>query len=181
MDGIFVPNISFGFPVSKAIQKHATKPLDFHLMIERPDEYLQHCVKSGAEIISVHIETCKHLHRTVAAIQELGCKAGVAINPHTPVSQLESILPVADLILVMSVNPGFGGQKFISETVEKVRELKKMAKRLNPGVLIEIDGGVNQENGKALVEAGATMLVAGSFVFKSSDLSATISNLKSLG
>ena len=181
MDGIFVPNISFGFPVSKAIQKHATKPLDFHLMIERPDEYLQHCVKSGAEIISVHIEACKHLHRTVAAIQELGCKAGVAINPHTPVSQLESILPVADLILVMSVNPGFGGQKFISETVEKVRELKKMAKRLNPGVLIEIDGGVNQENGKALVEAGATMLVAGSFVFKSSDLSATISNLKSLG
>jgi ribulose-phosphate 3-epimerase len=181
MDGIFVPNISFGFPVTKAVQKHSEKPLDFHLMIERPDEYLDQCIESGAAIISVHWEACRHLHRTLAAIREKGAKAGVAINPHTPVKVLETILPHADLVLIMSVNPGFGGQKFIPETVSKVSELKGMADQLNPNLLIEIDGGVNLQTGKALVEAGANMLVAGSFVFKSEDLSTTVSNLKALG
>lgn len=180
MDGIFVPNISFGFPVTQAIQKYAKKPLDFHLMIEQPDLYIDQCVSSGAEIISVHFEACNHLHRTIDAIKSAGVKAGVAINPHTAVSQLESIMPFVDVVLVMSVNPGFGGQKFIVETVDKVKRIKEMAQRLNPEVLIEIDGGVNLQNGQSLVAAGANMLVAGSFVFKSEDLPKTISELKSL-
>ena len=180
MDGIFVPNISFGFPVTEAIYRHAKKPLDFHLMIERPDDYLIHCQQSGAEIISVHYEACRHLHRTITAIKEMNIKAGVAINPHTPISNLQTILPLVDLVLVMSVNPGFGGQRFINGTIEKVAELKKLANTLNPSLLIEIDGGVNMETGKQLVTAGANMLVAGSFVFKSENLKQTVTDLKSL-
>lgn len=177
MDGLFVPNISFGFPVTRAIQKHATKPLDFHLMIQNPDLYLEECIDSGAEVISVHMEACNHLHRTVSKIKELGAKAGVALNPHTPVSTMEDILEDIDVALIMSVNPGFGGQKFIERTYEKVKQLKEMASDRNPGLEIEIDGGVVESNATALKEAGATMLVAGSFVFKSADPAKTIKNL----
>ncbi len=177
MDGIFVPNISFGFPVTKAIQKHATKPLDFHLMIQNPDLYLEQCMDSGAEIISVHIEACNHLHRTISRIKELGAKVGVALNPHTPVNTLEDILEDIDVALIMSVNPGFGGQKFIERTYEKVRQLRAMAEQRKPSLEIEIDGGVSASNATALKEAGATMLVAGSFVFRSSDPVQTIKDL----
>lgn len=177
MDGIFVPNISFGFPVTKAIQKHTTKPLDFHLMIQNPDLYLEQCIDSGAEIISVHIEACNHLHRTVSRIKELGAKAGVALNPHTPINILEDIVEDIDVALIMSVNPGFGGQKFIERTYEKVKKLRTMAEERNPSLEIEIDGGVSASNATALKEAGATMLVAGSFVFKSSDPVHTIKDL----
>ena len=178
MDGIFVPNISFGFPVCQAIHRHATKPMDFHLMIEHADPYLEVCMEAGAEIISVHEEACKHLHRTVSEIKRLGAKAGVAINPHRPVSALEDILPYVDVILLMSVNPGFGGQKFIETTFEKTRKLKKMVDDINPNIIIEIDGGVNDQNAGELFNAGADMLVAGNFVFKSDDPIQTISNLK---
>lgn len=178
MDGVFVPNISFGFPVCAAIHKHATKPMDFHLMITDPDPYLEDCIKSGAEIITVHYETCDHLHRTVSRIRELGAKAGVVINPHVPVELLTDILPFVDLILLMSVNPGFGGQKFIETTFERTRRLKKLVSQINPEVLIEIDGGVTDQNASKLFEAGADILVAGSFVFKSDDPMQTIANLK---
>ncbi len=179
MDGVFVPNISFGFPVCKAIQKHAKKPMDFHLMITDPDPYLEDCISTGAEIITVHFETCNHLHRTVSRIRELGAKAGVVINPHVPVEQLSDIIPFVDLVLLMSVNPGFGGQKFIETTFARVKKLKQMVQDLNPQVLIEVDGGVNDQNAGKLFDAGADILVAGSFVFKSDDPSQTISNLKS--
>ena len=178
MDGMFVPNISFGFPVCQAINTHATKPLDFHLMIENADAYLEDCKASGAEIISVHQEACPHLHRTVQIIQELGCKAGVVLNPATPIATLNDILPELDLVLIMSVNPGFGGQKFISSTVDKVTRLKALANDLNPELIIEIDGGVTTANAKSLYNAGADMLVAGSFVFKSSNPIDTIQSLK---
>ncbi len=178
MDGRFVPNISFGFPVCQAIHKHAKKPMDFHLMIEHADPYLEECMKVGAQIITVHEETCRHLHRTVSEIRTLGAKAGVAINPHRPVSSLEEILPYVDLILLMSVNPGFSGQKFIETTFEKTRKLKKMVDEINPSIIIEIDGGVNDENARIFFDAGADMLVAGSFVFKSDDPTQTIANLK---
>ena len=178
MDGVFVPNISFGYPVCQAIHKHATKPMDYHLMIEHADPYLESCMKAGAEIITVHEEACRHLHRTVTEIRNLGAKAGVVINPHRPVSALEEILPYVDLVLLMSVNPGFGGQKFIETTFDKVKKLKKMVDQVNPDILIEIDGGVNDQNAGALFEAGADMLVAGSFVFKSDDPIQTIANLK---
>ena len=177
MDGIFVPNISFGFPVTKAIQKHAKKPLDFHLMIQNADLYLEHCMDSGAEIISVHMEACDHLHRTVSKIKELGAKAGVALNPHTPINTLEDILEDIDVALIMSVNPGFGGQKFIERTYEKVKQLRAMAEERNPGLEIEIDGGVSESNASALKATGATMLVAGSFVFKSANPTQTINDL----
>lgn len=180
MDGVFVPNISFGFSVTKAIQKHALKPLDFHLMIKDADPYLKQCVDSGARIISVHFEACNHLHRTLTAIKDLGAKAGIAINPHTAISSLESILAFADLVLIMSVNPGFGGQKFIEESINKVGELREVADLLNPGLIIEVDGGVNAETGKKLVEAGANMLVAGSYVFKAEDPQKAIQGLKDL-
>ncbi len=179
MDGVFVPNISYGFPVTKAINAHSRKPLDFHLMIDNADNYLEECVNSGAKIISVHYEACPHLHRTITAIKDLGAKAGVAINPHTPVNVLESIIEEIDLVLVMSVNPGFGGQKFIEHTYQKVKDLRKMAESLNPELIIEVDGGVNLDNAKKLVDAGANMLVAGSFVFRSTDPKATIKSLKS--
>ncbi|WP_420319050.1 ribulose-phosphate 3-epimerase [Ekhidna sp.] len=178
MDGVFVPNISFGFPVCKAIHKHAKKPMDFHLMIEHADPYLEDCMKAGAEIITVHEEACRHLHRTVTEIRNLGAKAGVVINPHRPVSALEEILPHVDLVLLMSVNPGFGGQKFIETTYDKVQKLKKMVDEVNPEIIIEIDGGVNDKNAGKLFNAGADMLVAGSFVFKSDDPVQTIANLK---
>ena len=180
MDGVFVPNISFGFPVTEAIARYAKKPLDFHLMIVNPDNYLESCQKSGASIVTVHYETCKHLHRTVARIKELGMKAGVAINPHTPVSLVKDIIHDIDLLLVMSVNPGFGGQKFIAHTYEKVAEAKQLAEKFNQDLLIEVDGGVNLEIGKELRKSGANMLVAGSFVFKSQQPGDTITSLKNV-
>jgi len=178
MDGVFVPNISFGFPVCQAINRHATKPLDFHLMIQHADPYLEDCKKAGAEIISVHYEACTHLHRTVAGIKELGCKAGVVLNPHTSVDVLNEILPDLDLVMIMSVNPGFGGQKFIPRAIQKVAKLRTLADQHNPDLMIEVDGGVNIENAPNLYSAGADMLVAGSFVFRSENPSGTIRSLK---
>ena len=179
MDGLFVPNISFGFPVTKAIQKHANLPLDFHLMIENADNYIDACIDSGAEMISVHIEACRHLHRTIQKIKGLGVKAGVALNPHTSVNQLEDIIKEVDVVLLMSVNPGFGGQKFIESTYEKVMKVRKLGNDAGrPDLSIEIDGGVTMENAPKLVEAGADMLVAGSFVFNSADPVQTIASLK---
>lgn len=178
MDGVFVPNISFGFPVTEAVARYATKPLDFHLMIAHADPYLEACAKSGAHIITVHWEACTHLHRTVSAIKALGIKAGVALNPHTPVALLDTILPDLDLVLVMSVNPGFGGQQFIPGTFTKIAALRQMANRLNPDLLIEVDGGVSSANAAELVKSGANVLVAGSFVFQSADPAHTIRQLK---
>ena len=180
MDGVFVPNISFGFPVLKAIAKHAKKPLDVHLMIVDPDRYLAEFKEAGAAVITVHYEACTHLHRTVQAIKALGCKAGVAINPHTPVSVLEDILADLDLVLVMSVNPGFGGQKFIENSVQKVEKIRTMAKSLNPELLIEVDGGVGSRNIAKLVAAGADVLVAGNAVFAAENPEAMIQELKTL-
>lgn len=180
MDGVFVPNISFGFPVMKAIKKHATKPLDVHLMIQHPDQYIEEFAEAGADILTVHVEACTHLHRTINAIKAAGMKAGVAINPHTPVSVLEEVLDSLDLVLIMSVNPGFGGQKFIQSAVAKVAKLKEMKDSINPELIIEVDGGVNLETGKQLVDAGANALVAGSFVFKSESPANTIKALKGL-
>ncbi len=180
MDGVFVPNISFGFPVCEAMHRHSQKPMDFHLMIKDADPYLQSCKKAGAEIISVHIEACNHLHRTVQAIKELGVKAGVALNPHTNVDLLEDIIADIDVVLLMSVNPGFGGQKFIERTFAKVQKTKELIIKHNSKALIEIDGGVNQDNAPLLKEKGADMLVAGSFVFRSNDPVKTIKDLKSV-
>jgi ribulose-phosphate 3-epimerase len=180
MDGVFVPNISFGIPVTEAIHQHAKKPLDVHLMIVQPERYLETFKKAGADIISVHLEACKHLHRTIQQMKDLGVKAGVAINPHTSVNLLESVIAEIDLVCVMSVNPGFGGQKFIEHTYEKVKKLKAMIKSAGSKAQIEIDGGVNIENAPKLLAAGADVLVAGNFVFKSPDPVATIASLKKL-
>lgn len=180
MDGVFVPNISFGFPVLEAIRKHTKKTLDVHLMIAHPDQYLEAFKKSGADYLTVHYEACTHLNRTIARIKELGMKAGVALNPHTPVHVLEEILPSLDLVLLMSVNPGFGGQSFIPSTINKVTKLKALISSTNSNALIEIDGGVNLLTGKALADAGANALVAGSFVFNSDNPSQTIADLKAL-
>lgn len=180
MDGVFVPNISFGFPVLKSIQKVAQKPLDVHLMIVDPDRYLQQFKDVGAEILTVHYEACTHLHRTVYAIKELGMKAGVALNPHTPVHLLEDIIADIDLVCVMSVNPGFGGQSFIENTYDKVEVLRELIEKKNSKALIEIDGGVNMDTGKKLLQKGADVLVAGSFVFKSAQPLQTIEELKAL-
>ena len=180
MDGVFVPNISFGFPVLEAIRKHTNKTLDVHIMIENPDDFLEQFKKSGADILTVHYEACRHLHRTVSRIKELGMKAGVALNPHTPISVLEEIATDLDLVLIMSVNPGFGGQKFIQNSVEKVKKLVELRRDKNVQFIIEIDGGVNLEIGKQLADAGADALVAGSFVFNSASPQETISMLKSL-
>ncbi|MFY0605360.1 MAG: ribulose-phosphate 3-epimerase [Cyclobacteriaceae bacterium] len=177
MDGVFVPNISFGFPVTQAIAKHAKKPLDFHLMITDADSYLGQCRDSGADIISVHYEACDHLHRTIGAIKAMGIKAGVALNPHTPVHVLEEIITDLDLVLIMSVNPGFGGQKFIDKTFEKVKKVKELTQQHQHELLIEVDGGVTMDNAKKLVDAGANLLVAGSFVFKSANPKDTILSL----
>ncbi len=180
MDGVFVPNISFGFPVLKAIQKHAKKPLDVHLMIVDPDRYAQHFKDAGAEVLTVHYEACTHLHRSIQNIKNLGMKAGVAINPHTSVSLLEDVIKDIDLVCVMSVNPGFGGQKFIENTYRKVEQLHSMKQKHNAHALIEIDGGVDLANYKKLVECGANVLVAGNTVFGSKDPVATIQHLKTL-
>jgi ribulose-phosphate 3-epimerase len=178
MDGVFVPNISYGMPVVKAIQKHATIPLDVHLMIVDPDRYLEEFAKLGAHILTVHYEACTHLHRTIQAIKALGMKAGVALNPHTNVSLLEDIIQDIDVVLIMSVNPGFGGQSFIENTYDKIKAAKAMITRKNSSALIEIDGGVTTANSQKLVDAGADILVAGSFVFKSEDPTTTIKDLK---
>jgi ribulose-phosphate 3-epimerase len=180
MDGVFVPNISFGFPVLEAIRKNTNKILDVHLMIANPDEYLSSFKKAGADILTVHYEACPHLNRTISAIKELGMKAGVALNPHTPVSELEEVICDLYLVLIMSVNPGFGGQKFIPSSIEKVEKLKKLILAKNASCIIEIDGGVNLENGPLLVKAGANALVAGSFVFNSINPEETIAKLKKL-
>lgn len=178
MDGMFVPNISFGFPVVKAIKKHAKKPLDVHLMINDPDRYLQAFKDAGADILSVHLEACPHLHRTIQAIKGLGMKAGVAINPHTPVNSLIDIIEDIDLVCMMSVNPGFGGQKFIENTYRKVSALKEIIGTMKAETLIEIDGGVDLNNYRKLIDTGANVLVAGNTVFSSSDPSLTIAQLK---
>jgi ribulose-phosphate 3-epimerase len=180
MDGVFVPNISFGFPVLAAMSKHAKKTMDVHLMIVNPDQYVSEFKKAGAEYLTVHYEACTHLHRTIQLIKSEGMKAGVALNPHTPLSVLEEILPELDLVLIMSVNPGFGGQKFINAAVEKVSKLKAMIVAKNLKTLIEVDGGVNLETGARLVKAGADALVAGSFVFGSENPTRTIAELKKL-
>jgi ribulose-phosphate 3-epimerase len=180
MDGMFVPNISFGFPVVKAIKKHAKKPLDVHLMIMDPDRYLGAFKEAGADILTVHLEACTHLHRTIQAIKSLGMKAGVALNPHTPVSLLAEIISDIDLVCLMSVNPGFGGQKFIHNTYHKIAGVKELISTVKSDALIEIDGGVDLENYKKLVNAGANVLVAGNTVFSSASPSETISSLKAI-
>ena len=180
MDGVFVPNISFGMPVLKAIQKHANKPLDVHLMIVDPDRYTETFASLGAEILTVHYEACTHLHRSLQNIRSNGMKTGVALNPHTPVSVLEDLLPEIDLVCLMSVNPGFGGQSFIERTYSKVKQLKQMIVEQNTQTKIEIDGGVTSANAAQLVAAGADALVAGSFVFGSEDPKATIEALKKI-
>ncbi|WP_091426665.1 ribulose-phosphate 3-epimerase [Formosa sp. Hel1_31_208] len=180
MDGHFVPNISYGMPVIQAIKKHATKPLDVHLMIEKPERYIEEFAKVGADIITVHHESTVHLHRTLRQIKDAGCKAGVVLNLTTPVSVLEDILPECYMVLLMSINPGFGGQKFEEMTYNKVKKLRKMANDQGLNTRIEIDGGVTNKNAKALVEAGADVLVAGSYIFKSDNQTETITHLKSI-
>jgi ribulose-phosphate 3-epimerase len=180
MDGVFVPNISFGFPVLKAIQKHAKKPLDVHLMIVEPEKFFEEFKNVGAQILSVHIEACTHLHRSIQQIKFLGMKAGVAINPHTPIFMLKEIIADIDLVCMMSVNPGFGGQIFIENTYSKITELKSLIAEKSSQALIEIDGGVSLSNYKKLLECGADVLVAGNTVFSSSDPIQTILELKNV-
>jgi len=180
MDGLFVPNISFGMPIVKSIKKIAKKKLDVHLMIIDPDRYINNFVEIGADILTVHYEACNHLHRTIQEIKRKGIKAGIAINPHTSVNVLNDILNDIDLICIMSVNPGFGGQSFIENTFNKVSELNNLRKKNNNKFLIEIDGGVNTDNAKKLIKHGADVLVAGSFVFKSNNPAKTISELKNI-
>lgn len=180
MDGVFVPNISFGFPVMHAIAKYAKKPLDVHLMIVDPDRYLRACKDNGAAVITVHYEACTHLHRTLAAIKELGCQAGVALNPHTPVQLLNDVIQDIDLVCLMSVNPGFGGQSFIEQTYNKIKELRALAAGRNDSLKIEVDGGVGLANAGKLLQAGADVLVAGSFVFNSDNPMETIEALKAV-
>lgn len=181
MDGVFVPNISFGFPVIESIQSKCNKPLDVHLMIVDPDRYVERFAKAGAAIINVHYEACTHLHRTIQNIKAQGVKAAITLNPHTPICLLEDIIADLDMVLLMSVNPGYGGQKFIPQTVEKVRTLKEMIDRKNLSTIIEVDGGVNLQTGQELISAGADALVAGNFVFKSENPLETIAELKKLG
>ena len=180
MDGHFVPNISYGMPVIQAIKKHATKPLDVHLMIEKPERYIEEFAKIGADIITVHYEATVHLHRTLTQIEDAGCKAGVVLNLTTPISVLEDILPKCYMVLLMSINPGFGGQKFEEMTYEKVRKLRKMADDQGLKTLIEIDGGVTSANARKLIDAGADVLVAGNFVFKSDNPTKIIADLKAI-
>ncbi len=178
MDGVFVPNISFGMPVLKYVQKIAKKPLDVHLMIVDPDRYIESFREHGASVLTVHYEACKHLNRTVNAIQSLGMKAGVSLNPHTPVSVLEDILEYADMILLMTVNPGFGAQKFISNSFDRIKKLRQMIVSKNTNTMIEVDGGIDLSNAQRLYESGVDILVAGNSVFTSADPAATISKLK---
>jgi ribulose-phosphate 3-epimerase len=178
MDGVFVPNISFGMPVLDAINKHAKKTIDVHLMIVDPDRYIATFKKLGADVLTVHYEACTHLHRTLQAIKAEGMKAGVALNPHTNVDLLEDVIQDIDLVCIMSVNPGFGGQSFIENTYDKVKKLKALIERKNASTLIEIDGGVTNKNAKQLADAGADVLVAGSYVFGAENPTATIADLK---
>lgn len=178
MDGVFVPNISFGFPVINAVARACTKPLDVHLMIVHPENYIKQVAATGAMMMNVHYEACLHLHRTIQEIHAAGMKAGVTLNPATPVSVLEDIICDVDMVLLMSVNPGFGGQKFIENTIDKTRRLRQLIERSGSKALIEIDGGVNDETAPRLVEAGADVLVSGSYIFKSSDPVKTIHDLK---
>jgi ribulose-phosphate 3-epimerase len=180
MDGNFVPNISFGFPIIKSIAKYATKPLDLHLMIEKPERYIQEFAKANAHLISVHAEASPHLHRTLHGIRDLGVKAGVVLNPHTPLAEIEHILEDLDLVLIMSVNPGYGGQSFIPGAVEKISRLRKMLDMKNPSCLIQVDGGVSSANAQLLIDAGADVLVAGSAIFKAKNPEDEISRLKSI-
>jgi len=180
MDGVFVPNISFGMPVLKAISKHANKTIDVHLMIVDPDRYIKTFAELGSNVLTVHYEACTHLHRTLQAIKAEGMQAGVALNPHTNINVLEDTINDIDLVCIMSVNPGFGGQSFIENTYDKVKELKALIKRKGASTKIEIDGGVTDKNAKQLADAGADVLVAGSFVFKSDNQLETISNLKAI-
>ena len=180
MDGVFVPNISFGMPVLQAISKYAKKELDVHLMIVDPDRYIKEFAALGANILTVHYEACTHLHKTLQSIKAEGMKAGVALNPHTNVNLLEDVIGDIDLVLIMSVNPGFGGQSFIGNTYKKIKQLKEIINRNEASTLIEIDGGVTDKNAGQLIEAGADVLVAGSFVFKAEDPTETIKNLKTI-
>lgn len=180
MDGVFVPNISFGFPIINLLRKVTHKPLDAHLMIVQPEKFIDEIAAAGATYMNVHFEACPHLNRVVQQIREKGMKTGVTLNPHTPVALLEDILPELDMVLLMSVNPGFGGQKFIGNTLKKVSQLKNLILKQNASTLIEVDGGVNLETGKQLVDAGADVLVAGSFVFSSENPQETIRQLKLL-
>lgn len=180
MDGHFVPNISYGMPVIQAIKKHATKPLDVHLMIEKPERYIEEFAKVGADIITVHYESTVHLHRTLTQIENAGCKAGVVLNLTTPISVLEDILPKCYMVLLMSINPGFGGQKFEDMTYNRVKKLREMANAQGLNTRIEIDGGVTDKNAKALVDAGADVLVAGSYIFRSENQPETIKHLKAV-
>lgn len=180
MDGVFVPNISFGFPVLKAIKKYATKPLDVHLMIVNPEKYIQEFADAGADIITVHYEACTHLHRVVQMIKNAGCKASVALNPHSPVCLLKDILLDLDMVLIMSVNPGFGGQKFIFQSLNKIVELKKMALEINANLIIEVDGGVGISNIGSMIKAGADVFVAGNAIFAEESPIDMISSLKNI-
>lgn len=180
MDGVFVPNISFGFPVMQAMAQHATKPLDVHLMIVQPEKFIKEVKALGAHVMNVHYEACTHLHRVIQAIKSEGMLAGVTLNPHTPVSVLEEIAPELDLVMLMSVNPGFGGQKFIPSMVDKTRKLRELLTRMGSKALIEVDGGVNRETGRLLVEAGADVLVAGSAIFGAADPKTEIVALQNL-
>lgn len=180
MDGVFVPNISFGFPVMEAINEHTLKPMDVHLMIVDPDRYITRFKRAGANILTVHLEACNHLHRTIQAIKEEDMSAGVSLNPHSAVNDLEDIITDIDLVLIMSVNPGFGGQKFIENTYRKIERTKNLIEKSGSKAKIEVDGGVNLNNAPKLIEAGADVLVAGSFVFGSDDPGKTISELKSV-
>lgn len=180
MDGVFVPNISFGMPVLRDIVKHATKTIDVHLMIVDPDRYIQTFADLGSDILTVHYEACPHLHRTIQAIKAAGMKAGVALNPHTSITVLEDVIQDLDMVCIMSVNPGFGGQSFIENTYDKVTHLKEMITRKKASTLIEIDGGVTNKNAQKLVKAGADVLVAGSFVFKSANPAQTVKDLRAV-
>jgi ribulose-phosphate 3-epimerase len=180
MDGVFVPNISMGVPVVEAIGRHSKKPLDVHLMIASPEKYVEAFHKAGASVISVHIEACPHLHRNIQQIKALGIKAGVAVNPHTSIDSLKDVIADIDLVCLMSVNPGFGGQKFIENTYQKVKELRQLINQRQSSALIEIDGGVNEKNARPLLDAGANVLVAGNFVFSSPNPKEVIKSLKAL-
>lgn len=180
MDGVFVPNISFGIPVVKAVKKLAMKPLDVHLMIVEPEKYTHQFLEAGADILTVHVEACRHLHRTIQEIKELGMKAGICLNPHSPVSLLEEIIPFVDMVLIMSVNPGFGGQKFIDTSLDKIRKTKSLINKSGSHALIEVDGGVDFSNAAALFEAGADVLVAGTTIFGAKDPVKSIHDLKNV-
>ena len=180
MDGVFVPNISFGFPVMTAVKKHATKPLDVHLMIVEPDKFIPEFAKAGGDRITVHYEACTHLHRTIQLIKASGCKAGVALNPHTPVTLLQDVIEDLDLVLIMSVNPGFGGQAFIHNTYKKIQDLKRLIQGVNEDLIIQVDGGVSLLNITKLVSAGANAFVAGSAIFATDNPSQTIIEMKNL-